>query len=156
MILSNLLTYDISENQSMNVINRSSGGVLKKSCYLGQNISRLSRFRHTTSHQEKWDNHFLQNFSPPTPFPFHQCWWVCKLNGEHAAGKILTYNIDIGERDGVSMELSLSFLREDPNKLCFIELSEPEKNYGKGKPETLSYLLENIACFRFHQRKRGT
>ena len=54
------------------------------------------------------------------------------------------------------MELSLSFLREDPNKLCFIELSEPEKNYGKGKPETLSYLLENIACFRFHQRKRGT
>ena len=69
---------------------------------------------------------------------------------------MLTYNIDIGERDGVSMELSLSFLREDPNKLCFIELSEPEKNYGKGKPEALSYLLENIVCFRFRQRKRGT
>ena len=31
-------TYDISGNQSMNVRNRSSGGVLKKRCNLGGNI----------------------------------------------------------------------------------------------------------------------
>ena len=36
--LSNLLTYDISVNHSMNVPKRLSGGVLKKSCNLGKNI----------------------------------------------------------------------------------------------------------------------
>ena len=35
---SNLLTYDISGNQSINVQNFSSGGVLKKRCILRQNI----------------------------------------------------------------------------------------------------------------------
>ena len=32
--------------------------------------------------------------------------------------------IQIGEGGGVLMELSISFLRENPNKLCFIELSQ--------------------------------
>ena len=36
--LNNLLTSDISVNQSMNVQKRSSRGVLKESCNLGQNI----------------------------------------------------------------------------------------------------------------------
>ena len=35
---SNLLTYGISGNQSMNVQNQSSKGVLEKRCNLGQNI----------------------------------------------------------------------------------------------------------------------
>ena len=38
-LANNLLTDDISGNQSMNVQNRSSGGVLKKSCNLGQNCN---------------------------------------------------------------------------------------------------------------------
>ena len=36
--------YDISGNQSMNVQNRSSVGVLEKTCNLGQNIQSLFRF----------------------------------------------------------------------------------------------------------------
>ena len=71
----------------------------------------------TTSHKIYWDNHFLQN-------PFDQWWWVCKLHRDYAADKLLTYNNDIGEGEGVLMELSLSFLRENSNKLCFIELSK--------------------------------
>ena len=36
--------FDISGNQSMNVQNRSSVGVLEKTCSLGQNIQSLFRF----------------------------------------------------------------------------------------------------------------
>ena len=36
--------FDISGNQSMNVQNRSSVGVLEKTCNLGQNIQSLFRF----------------------------------------------------------------------------------------------------------------
>ena len=67
-----------------------------------------------------WDNHFLHRFSPPPD----QCWWVCKLQQHHAADKLLTHNIDIGEGEGVLMELTLSFLREKRNNLCLIELSQ--------------------------------
>ena len=50
------------------------------------------------------------------------------------------------------MELSLTFLRENPNKLRFIELSqnlcdwlsEPEKTYWKGKPKALSLSQKKI------------
>ena len=49
---------------------------------------------------------------------------VCKLHRDYAAKKLLTHNIDIGEEEVVLMELSLSFLRENPNKLCFVELSQ--------------------------------
>ena len=41
------------------------------------------------------------NFAKVSPSsPFDQCWWVCKLHRDHAAEKLLTHNIDIGERDG--------------------------------------------------------
>ena len=61
------------------------------------------------------------------------------------------------------MELSLSFLRENSNKMRFIDLSqnfcdwlsEPENIYWKGKPDALSYLSKNVACLRFYQHKRG-
>ena len=61
------------------------------------------------------------------------------------------------------MELSLSFLRENPNKLSFIELPqnfcdwlpEPEKIYSEGKPKALPYLPKNNACFKFYQHKFG-
>ena len=74
----------------------------------------------TTSHKIFWDNHFLCRFSPPPD----QCWWVSKLQQHHAADKLLTHNIDIGEGEGVLMELTLSFLREKRNNLCLIELSQ--------------------------------
>ena len=95
---------------------------------------------------------------------FDQCWWVCKLHQESIAGKLLTHNIDIGEGRRVLMELSLTFLKQYPNKLCFIEstqncydwFSAPEKIYWKGKPEALSYLPKNMACMvRFYQHKCG-
>ena len=62
------------------------------------------------------------------------------------------------------MELCLRFLRENPNKLCFTELSqkfcdtlpEPQKMYSKGKLEALSYLPKIIACFWFYQHKHET
>ena len=41
---SNLLTYEISGNQSMNVQNRSSGGVAKKRCNLGKTYRDFSGF----------------------------------------------------------------------------------------------------------------
>ena len=101
---------------------------------------------HATSHKIYRDNHFLQRF-PPYPL-FNQYWWVWKLHQYHAADKLLPHNIYTGEGEGVLMELSLGFLRENPNKLCFIELSQnvcdwcsnPEKIYWKGKPKALSYL----------------
>ena len=74
----------------------------------------------TTSHKIFWDNHFLHRFSPPPD----QCWWVCKLQQHHAADKLLTHSIDIGEGEGVLMELTLSFLKENRNNLCLIELSQ--------------------------------
>ena len=100
---------------------------------------------HAISHKIYRDNHFLQSF-PPFPL-FNQCLWVCKLHQYHAADKLLPHNIYIGEWEGVLMELSLSFLRENPNKLCLIELSQnvcdwfskPEKIYWKRKPKALSY-----------------
>ena len=63
---------------------------------------------------------------------------------------------------GVLMELSISFLRKNPDKLCFIELSqnfcdrlsEPENIYQKGKPEALPYLPKKFVCFSFYQHKR--
>ena len=38
--------------------------------------------------------------------------------------KLLTHNVDIGEWEGVLIELSLSFFREILNKLCFIKLTQ--------------------------------
>ena len=55
---------------------------------------------------------------------FDQCWWVCKLHRGHGADNLKTHNIDMGEWNWILMELSLSFFRENPNKLCFIELSQ--------------------------------
>ena len=64
---------------------------------------------------------FCESFPLP---PFNQCCWVCNLHRDHAGDKLLTHDIDIGRGRGVLMELSLSFLRENPNKLCFIDLSD--------------------------------
>ena len=52
----------------------------------------------TTSHKIYWQNHFLQRFSSPPIFD--QRWWVSKLHLDHAADKLLTHNIDIGDGEG--------------------------------------------------------
>ena len=66
---------------------------------------------------------FSKVFSYPCPSPFNQCWWVWKLQQHHAVDKILTHSIVIEDKEGVLMKPSLGFLRENPNKLFDIELS---------------------------------
>ena len=63
------------------------------------------------------------NLSTAAMNPGVGCRRICKLQRDHAADKLLTHHIDIGEGEGegVPIELSLSFLRENPNKLYFIE-----------------------------------
>ena len=56
--------------------------------------------------------------------PFNQCCWVCNLHRDYAGDKLLTHDIDIGRGGGVLMVVSLNFLRENSNKLCFIDLSD--------------------------------
>ena len=51
-------------------------------------------------------------------------WWVFKLHRDHAADKLLTHNIVIGVGEGGVNGAIFTFLRENPNKLCFIELSQ--------------------------------
>ena len=98
-----------------------------------------------------WDNHFFQKSPQPLP----------SINADGSANYTETLlwtnywsTLLIQWRGrGVLMELSLSFLRENPNKLCFIELSQNfcdwlskhGKIFWKGKPEALSYLPKNIA-----------
>ena len=55
-------------------------------------------FKATTSQKIYWDNHPLQSFSPPPSF--NQCWKVWQLHQDYAANKLLTHNIDIGQREG--------------------------------------------------------
>ena len=64
---------------------------------------------------------FCKRFPLP---PFNQCFWVCNLHRDHAADELLIHGIDIQRGRGVLMELSLLLLRENPNKLCFIDLSD--------------------------------
>ena len=75
----------------------------------------------TTSHKICWHNHFLQRFSH-TP-AFYQCWWIWKSHQDQAADRLLSHNIDVGEVEGILMELSLSFLRKNLKKLWSMELS---------------------------------
>lgn len=52
----------------------------------------------TTSKKIHWDQLFFpKGFPSPT---FNQCSGVCKLHQDHAADKLLTNNINIGEREG--------------------------------------------------------
>ena len=75
----------------------------------------------------------------------------------------MTYSIYMEEEEEGLNKVSPDFLRENPNKLCFIELSqkfcdllsEPERIYSKGKPEALSYLPKDIASLTFYQHRRG-
>ena len=74
------------------------------------------------SHKIYWDNHFFQKSPQPLP----------SINADGSANYTETLlwtnywsTLLIQWRGrGVLMELSLSFLRENPNKLCFIELSQ--------------------------------
>ena len=81
-------------------------------------------------------------FAKAFPFPLQSMLMGLQITPRLCLDKLLTHNIDLGEGEGILMELSLSFFRENPNKSCFVELShnfcdclsEPEKIYWKGKP----------------------
>ena len=96
------------------------GNSFQKSIISSYELSYDSFFRYVILELEK----LKQPVTKHIETTFNQCWWVWKLHRDHAADKLLTQNIDIRERRGVLMKLSSRFLRKNPNKLCFIKLSQ--------------------------------
>ena len=109
---------EISNNKNIKIL-QPTGNIAERLLeYHNKVMIEASKLREDSFNQSqnKLRQHtFCKSFPPP---PYRSI-----LHQDYAADKLLTHNMDIGG-GGILTELSLSFLRENPDKFCCIELSQ--------------------------------